>query len=197
MASYPPAPYVEHDRATLLDFLRHHPLATFIVADGSIPYATPLPLVLTADGGQLIGHLDANGPAATLVTTGRPALAVFHGPSSYISPDDYTTRQLPTYNYQQVHVRGTLLPVTDDGFAEADLRTLIAAMEGRNGWQLPTEDPRVKPLLPQIVAFRLQIDDIVGRFKLSQDKRPADRDAAHAKLEHSMGCPVLRAPSTR
>ena len=196
MSNYPPSPYLEHDRATLLALIRAQPLATFTLADGGYPYATPLPMVLRESGTQLLAHLDANNPCAPLLRDGAEALAIFHGPSSYISPTDYTTRQLPTYNYAQVHVRGTLERIDDPARVTAHLDGLVEAMEADGHWELAPGDARVPPLLPHIVAFRLHVREITGRYKLSQDKRPADRDAAHAKLERTMGCPVARAPST-
>ena len=36
-------------------------------------------------------------------------------------------------------------------------------------------DPRVAPLLGHIVGFEIAIRSIEGRFKLGQDKSPADR----------------------
>ena len=196
MADYPPSSYLEHDRETLLALIRAQPLATFIVADGGVPFATPLPMVLRASDTILSAHLDANNPCAHLIQDGAPALAIFHGPSAYISPADYTTRQLPTYNYMQVHVRGSLRRIGADGQLQADLSALVDAMETEGRWRLEPDDARVPPLLPLIVGFHLEIAEISGRFKLSQDKRAADRDAAHAKLERAAGCPVDRPPSS-
>ena len=225
MANYPPPHYLEHDRETLLTLMRTQPLATFIVADGGFPYATPVPMVLresaqipgspahdstvsdsaairqrsgpqSDSAAVLLAHLDANNPCAPRLQTGVPALAIFHGPSSYITPTDYTTRQLPTYNYAQVHVRGTLERLEDLTQVKADLHALVEQMEANGHWVLAPDDARVPPLLCQIVGFRLHVSEITGRYKLSQDKRAADRDAAHAKLERTMGCPVVRPPST-
>lgn len=182
--TYPPPHYLEPDRASALALVRDYPLASFIVADGDRPYATALPMVLAdpdAASCELVAHLDANNPAAELVADGREALAVFHGPSSYISPADYTTRQLPTYNYLHVHARGRLRRVSD-AEARADLYRLSRAMEPAGRWALAEDDGRVNALLPHIVGFRLVVEELTGRFKLSQDKRLADREAAWARL---------------
>ena len=200
-AAYPPAHYDEPRRAEQLRLIREQPLATFVVADdGGRPYVTPVPLVLAQaapdvtplpDGAlQLLGHLDANNPAAAWILDGRAAAAVFHGPSAYISPRDYVSRQLPTYNYQQVHAHGRLQRLTDPAHVAADMRALTEAMEGPNGWAFPEDDPRVPALVPHVVAFRLTVERLDGRFKLSQDKRPADRAAADAKLARASGCPI-------
>lgn len=200
-AAYPPPHYDEPRLTEQLRLAREQPLATFAVADdGGRPYVTPVPLVLAQappadDGGgtgasgsgsghglEFLGHLDANNPAAAWIRDGRPAVAVFHGPSGYISPDDYHTRQLPTYNYRQVHVHGRLRRVTDPAAVAADMRALVVAMEGPDGWRLAEDDPRVAALLPQVTAFRIEVERVDGRFKLSQDKRPDDRAAAAAKL---------------
>ena len=203
-SAYPPPYYDEPRRAEQLRLMREQPLATFIVAgDDGRPYPTPVPLVLAsgflaeaapASDMQLLGHLDANNPAAAWIRDGRAAVAVFHGASAYISPDDYVSRQLPTYNYEQVYAEGTLRRVTDAGEVAADMHALIAAMEGPGGWRLAEDDPRLPALIPHVVAFRLEVTQLRGRFKLSQDKRAADRAAADAKLR---GAPANIPPPRR
>jgi len=153
------------------------------VAEGDQPFATPLPLVLAeAEPLQLLGHLDANNPAADLIQDGRKVLAIFHGPNAYISPTDMTTKQLPTYNYQQVFVRGKLTRHVDLADVQADIHALVRAMESKRKWDLESNDPRLIALLPLVVGFRIEIESISGRFKVSQDKIKADRDVAMRKL---------------
>ena len=189
---YPPAAYREHELAKAHALIRARPLATFIVAEGGQPFATPLPMVLDETSTYLLSHLDANNPAAKLIADGRRALAIFHGPSAYISPADYVTRQLPTYNYLQAHVHGTLERIDGAARARGDLYALSRAMEPEGRFVLADDDARVAALLPHIVAFRLHVERVDGRFKLSQDKRAPDREAARAKLERVSGCPIER-----
>lgn len=189
--NYPPRAYRSADQEAQRRLIRSYPLATFIVAAGGQPYATSMPMVLSEDGSYLLTHMDANNPAGALVRDGARALAIFHGPSVYISPADYHSKQLPTYNYQQVHVHGTLERIEDRERAREDLYALSRAMEPEGRWALPEEDPRVDPLLPHIVALRLHVERMDGRFKLSQDKRPADQQAAMDKLRREGGCPVV------
>jgi len=199
--AYPPPHYNEPNLEAQLQLIRKQPLATFIIADGNTPLATPLPLVLakadilpdgklwTGSAGssptenqQLLGHLDANNPAADLIQNGREALAIFHGPNTYISPTDYTTKQLPTYNYQQVFVQGTLIRHTNHADVQADIHALVHAMEPEGNWDLSPDDPRIAALIGQVVGFRLVISSITGRFKLSQDKKAADQAAVLRKM---------------
>ena len=182
MSDYPPRDYLEPDRQTLIALMREHPLATFVVADADSPLATPVPLAFDTASEELVGHLDANNPAAALIADGRPALAIFRGPSAYISPRDYVGRHLPTYNYREVHARGVLRERATDQALRDDLHFLIEAMEGEGGWRLARDDARVAPLLPHIVGFRLRVDTLTGRFKMGQDKRPADHAAMLRKF---------------
>ncbi|MFK8056008.1 MAG: FMN-binding negative transcriptional regulator [Saprospiraceae bacterium] len=193
--SYPPPHYNEPDFEAHLQLMREQPLATFIVADSDVPFATPLPLVLAHSASlkagfsekgnqmQLLGHLDANNPAADLIQDGREVLAIYHGPNAYISPTDYHTKgRLPTYNYKQVFVRGKLQRLTDHADVQADLHALVKVMEPEGKWDISNDDPRIKALLPHIVGFRIHVESVTGRFKLSQDKVKADREAAMQKL---------------
>ena len=192
-AQYPPRHYIEYDRQSLLAAVRAHPLATFVVANEALPYATPLPMVLLAESEpvapSLLAHLDANNPVVQFMRDGLAGLAVFRGPSSYISPNDYTTRQLPTYNYVEVQALGKV-QLLDRATTRADLLRLSAAMEAEPERRLRADDPRIDPLLDQVLGFRLTDLQLTGRFKLSQDKRLADREAAWTKLQAS--CPHLR-----
>lgn len=190
MADYPPHYYLQHDAHQHVELIRKYPLATLIVASEDVPFATPLPLILMEEDTsprskssmQLAGHLDANNPAARLIQDGLKALVIFHGPSVYISPTDYTTRQLPTYNYMQVHVRGTFVRHTEDAAIHADIHALVRAMEPEGKWELADDDPRVPVLIPHIVGFRIQVEEMTGRFKLSQDKNAKDRGVTWRKL---------------
>ena len=186
MDAYPPVHYITTDETRQRALIAAFPLASFVVSADTGPLLTPLPLILDRQqgalaGAELLGHLDRRNPAAQLLSDGTPALAVFHAQSAYISPADYHTRQLPTYNYMQVHVSGSVRLV-DESQAKNDLYALSRAMEPEGRWTLDDDDPRVGPLLEHITAFRLRIEDVKGRFKLSQDKRQPDREAAWRKL---------------
>jgi transcriptional regulator len=104
-------------------------------------------------------------------------LAVFSGPSAYISPAHYDTKlAVPTWNYIAVHVYGTLKLIDDLAGKDALLKRLIAQHEPgyAEQWRgLPTAYQ--DKMLNAIVGFRLQVTRWEGKFKLSQNRPAPER----------------------
>jgi transcriptional regulator len=171
------------DRAVLLEAMRAYSFAILFGPQtspegGSIPVATHLPLVVQDEGphGLLIGHFArANRHWQSLA--GRKTLVVFPGPHSYVSPSLYEEElSVPTWNYIAIHAYGTLSLVEEDAGKEALLAELIAmhdpvyAKQWRN---LP--DGYRRTLLGNITGFRIPIERIEGKFKLSQNRKEQER----------------------
>ena len=171
------------DRATLLEAMRAYSFA--ILCGGrttpeseSIPEATHLPLVVKDEGphGLLEGHFArANRQWQSLA--GRETLVVFSGPHSYISPSLYEEElSVPTWNYIAIHAYGTLRLVEDDAGKEALLTGLIAVHDAAYAarWRGFPEGYR-RTMLGNIVGFRIPIDRVEGKFKLSQNRSEPER----------------------
>ena len=68
--------------------------------------ATHLPLLLSEDKTELIGHF-ATANSQWVDLEGQEILVIFQGPHCYISPSWYETQEtVPTWNYVTVHVKG-------------------------------------------------------------------------------------------
>jgi transcriptional regulator len=183
------------DRATLIEAMRTWSFATlFGPNENGRPMATHLPLVVLDEGehGVLEGHF-AKANSHWKGLAGRETLVVFSGPHSYVSPSLYAERKsVPTWNYVAVHAYGTLRIAGDqeDDFAlnfikkDALVKRLIALHEPAYTmqWNELPESYR-EGMLRGIVGFRLEIQQIEGKFKLSQNRPEEDRRnvfAAHA-----------------
>jgi L-ornithine N5-monooxygenase len=203
---YPPARHIEHSPAKLFAVIERFPFATLISARGvDDPLVTHLPLILDRTRGHqgiLFGHVDRSNPQAE-VLDGRRVTAIFHGPNSYISPHVYSTNQLPTWNSINVHVSGRVRVLSERAAIIAGLCKIAACSEdGPAPFRLFPDDPRIDKLIDHIVAFELEIEKIVGRFKLSQDRNDRDRQLAgqalarrseqgeRAVVEYVLGCPL-------
>ncbi|MEP7245588.1 MAG: amino acid adenylation domain-containing protein [Gammaproteobacteria bacterium] len=198
---YPPKRHLEDDPEKLYAVLESCRFATLVSARDGEPVITHVPLILDRTKGlkgTLFGHMDRANPHLDLLA-GREVLAVFHGPNAYISPHVYTTEQLPTWNSVSVHVRGKVQLLSN---REALLHGLasISATDTRAGaYRLDLEAPVIDRLTNYIVGFEIQIDELIGRFKLSQDRNAADQRLAaielarsseageRALIEHAMG----------
>lgn len=153
------------------------------------PFVTNLPLLLDRSRGPygtLLGHLARpNDHATALFESKAPALAVFHGPYSYVTPSWYPNRDMPgTYYYSAVHCYGRIRQQSDQDL-EATLRVLSDRMEQPipGGWRID-EVPRseITRRIPYIVGFELEIDRLEAKFKLGQDEPRKDALAVAERL---------------
>jgi len=149
--------------------------------------ATHLPLVVKDEGehGLIEGHFArANRHWQSLA--GRQTLVVFPGPHSYVSPTLYVEPlSVPTWNYIAIHAYGTLSLVEVDPGKEALLKGLIQTHDPayEEKWRAMPDGFR-RTMLAGIIGFRIPIDRIEGKFKISQNRSPEERrnvQAAQAK----------------
>jgi transcriptional regulator len=176
------------DRAVLIEAMQAYSFA-ILFGPQSTPEslaplaATHLPLVVKDEGphGLLEGHF-ARANRHWQALAGQETLAVFAGPHSYVSPALYADPlSVPTWNYIAVHAYGTLELVEDEAGKEALLAGLIRAHEPAfaEKWRDLPGDFR-RSMLAGIVGFRIAIERIEGKFKLSQNRSAAERSNIHA-----------------
>ena len=188
--AYPPPRHLEADPEKLYAVLQHFKFATLVSSGDEGPQVTHLPLTLDRSRGRkgvLFGHLDRSNPHVNALQ-GQRVLAIFHGPNAYISPHTYQSSQLPTWNSIAVHVRGTVRLLDDNAALVRGLASICEQSDGAPGaYRLAPNDPRIGRLIDFIVGFEIEIDEMVGRFKLSQDRNETDRRlAAQEFLRHTV-----------
>jgi transcriptional regulator len=150
--------------------------------NAGLPFASHLPfLVDPARGanGTLIAHMARANPQWQHFTSGKPALAMFHGPHAYISPAWYATHPaVPTWNYIAVHAYGVPKIVDAPGAMESILGRLVDANEAANGttWHMDgLTEQYLGGMMRAIVAFEIPIDRLEGKAKLSQNRDATDQ----------------------
>ena len=176
------------DRAVLLEAMRAYSFAILFGPQSTPdsiapPAATHLPLVVKDEGehGLIEGHF-ARANRHWQALAGRETLVVFSGPHSYVSPTLYVEPlSVPTWNYIAIHAYGTLSLVEDEPGKEAILSSLIEIHEPAylEKWRAMPEGFR-RTMLAGIVGFRIPIARIEGKFKLSQNRTPAERQNIRA-----------------
>lgn len=174
--------------------IEQNPWALLVSNDDDGPLATNLPLLIeetsTVDVQaqvSLIGHLArGNQHLAHLQSTPTNVLAIFEGPSSYVTASWYPDRQMPsTYYYTAVHCYGRLEFQSVDEL-DRSLEDLTDRMEAPhpNSWRT-SEIPRSEIVrrLPVITGFRFLIERMEAKFKLGQDEPLRDALAVADVLE--------------
>ncbi len=192
---YQPAHFASTDRAHALALMRAHPLATLISvppgADDPLISHAPL-MVVGADAPaadalpplHLLGHLAQANPHAHALRDGTSVTAIFHGPQGYVSPAWYQARKaVPTWNYAVVHVRGTVSRIDQSEGKEDVLKSLIDRHDPpyRPQWDELDLDYR-EGMKRGIVGFAIAVVAIAAKFKVSQNRSPADRAAVFAAM---------------
>lgn len=189
-AEYPPKRHLDMDSDHLRAVIERYRFATMISARGADePVVTQLPFTLDTSRGSLgvlFGHLDSANPHTELLD-GRRVLVLFHGPNGYISPHVYQSPQLPTWNSITVEVRGRARILRDkDAVVEGLVGIAAAADPSPGGFRLTHEAAGDERLFPFLFGFEIDIEEMKGRFKLSQDRDDTDRWLAARALAQGM-----------
>lgn len=158
-----------------------------ITVNNGEPALSLIPLILDADRKSLYGHFAKANPQWRQLQNGQNVTALFQGPHAYISPAWYEPQDdnVPTWNYVAAEVKGQAEIIDDPTSAFEVLKKMTQTFEARyqTGWHLPdTPSAELKDLLRAIVAFKINIETVRGKFKLSQAQPPKDRETVIQEL---------------
>ena len=185
---YIPKPQLVADRQFLQDFMDEFAFADLITASPAIRI-THIPVLLdrtAAPYGTLYGHISRQNPQSKVFDGRAPAVIVFRGPDSYISPTWYSKPEaVPTWNFAVVHATGKPKPVTDPKAIHDFLARLIQKFEGKdsayNFAKLP--ESYTSSLIAGVIGFEMQVDLLEGKFKLGQDRSDLDKQSILKNLQ--------------
>ena len=174
---YTPKLYREEDRAKIIKFLRQNEFAILVTYDGEKPTASHLLVEIFEEGEKLFinGHMSRANPLWKTFEKNAEVLAIFHGPHTYISPTWYNHVNVPTWNYQAVHVYGKPRIVEDYDEAYQILKRLTDRHETASHYKLETlPQDFVAKEIKGIVAFQIEVTKIEANYKLSQNRNDED-----------------------
>jgi transcriptional regulator len=177
---YCPKHFQEIRPASLIKMIEQFPLATIICNSPSGMVADHIPLMFEAlpnSSGKLVGHI-AKSNSLWKIPSNQEILVVFQGPSTYISPNWYATKQeagkvVPTWNYAVVHVYCTLEAIHDPAKVMEIITALTDQQEATqpHPWSV-TDAPSefIERLVSNIVGVELKIKSMQGKWKVSQNQ---------------------------
>lgn len=185
---YVPEPYRQDDPQTLHAFMRTYPFATLVT--GPVPQATHIPMVFDAVAGVLRGHLARGNSHWKTPASGQPALAIFLGPHAYVSPQWYPSKKaegkvVPTWNYIAVHAHGHLTATEDPAWLHANITAITDQQEAQfpEPWKVSdAPEDYIRKMIAAIVGVELTVTSLTGKWKLSQNRPPADHDGVRDGL---------------
>jgi transcriptional regulator len=207
---YIPQHFAETRIDELHRIIREYPFGALVIngPDGLDANHLPFELDLKPTGlGTLVAHVARANSVWQDVRHGDEVLVIFRGEDAYISPNWYPSkheshRQVPTWNYQVVHVHGAITIRDDEKFLRGVVGRLTQTHERRaqntKPWKM-ADAPReyIDQMLTAIVGIEIEITRITGKSKLSQNKDERDRvNAANqlrARNQHSIADAMLNA----
>lgn len=178
---YIPSHFEEPRIEVMHDLIQTRPLATVITLSSGGIDANHIPLHLSDTEGRLgvlRGHVARANSMRHELIQDVEALAVFHGPDSYISPSWYPAKQehgrvIPTWNYAVVHAYGTLKIVDDPVWLMEHLQALTTKHEMAfpEPWAV-SDAPGdfIEKLLENIIGIEIAITRLKGKWKASQNQ---------------------------
>jgi transcriptional regulator len=178
---YIPQPHLVKDRKFLHDFMDEFAFVDLVTATPTIRI-THIPVILDRTAGKygtIRGHISRQNVQSKTFDGQQPAVIVFRGPHSYISPTWYVkTDVVPTWNFAVVHASGKLNPVADKKALHDLLAKLIGKFEKSATYDFAKlRDDYKYGLMAGIIGFEMEIELIEGKFKLGQERSAADKEA--------------------
>lgn len=186
--------FKEKDKQILLELLENHPFA--FLSGSSLsgePVATQIPIVFEERNGELFlqGHIMRNTDHHKAFVENPNALAVFTGPSTYVSASWYSNPQIgSTWNYMSVHVKGQMKFMSSDELIQLMRKFTLKFEKGNTHSQtiydnLP--ESFLQKMMPAIAGFEIKADKIENVFKLSQNRDEISYLNIISKLEEQGG----------
>jgi transcriptional regulator len=184
---YLPKHFEEARIQILHELICAHPLGALVTLTPSGLDANHMPFEIDPDPapfGTLRAHIARANPLWRDFSRNVEALAIFQGPGVYISPSWYLTKRetakvVPTWNYAVVHAHGALRVIDDRTWLRAFVERLTNRHEEarRDPWKV-TDAPAdfIETQLGAIIGLELTVTRLIGKWKVSQNRPPHDRD---------------------
>lgn len=208
---YLPAHFEENRREVIDALIGAQPFGALVTHGANGLDANHLPFEFDpARGpfGTLRAHVARANPVWREAAESPDALVIFQGPAAYISPTWYpskheTHRQVPTWNYIVVHAHGRIVVHDDEAFVRGLVARLTRKMEAGEPtpWKMgDAPADYVAQMLGAIVGIEIEVTKLTGKWKLSQNKTPADIRhagetllARESDMQHAVGHAMLDA----
>jgi transcriptional regulator len=184
------AKFIETRSENLHKVIHDYPLGTLLTKhDGEVEVNYAPFLVDHADNQILATHLP-RANSIWQVLDGQKVTILFNGPNAYISPSWYPGKHVhgkavPTWNYAAVHVHGTVRVIEDNAWLRSHLDALTDRHERgfANPWKVSdAPDDYIQKMVDAIVGLEISITKLEAKFKLGQNRAPADQMGVLAGL---------------
>lgn len=178
-----------HDDNEIFDLIDRTVLGTLVTPhEGGVAISHPI-FMIDRENRTLISHIAMSNDHGQYLRAGLPSVAILMDQGSYISSSwypNYPARDsAPTWSFMVAHIHG-VPEIMSDADTVRHLQDLVTHMErGRDRpWQMKELGPGgMGRRLPNILGYMMKIEKMEVKFKLGQDERSADMQAATEQLD--------------
>ncbi|REH48727.1 PaiB family negative transcriptional regulator [Tenacibaculum gallaicum] len=176
------------DKKEKIAFMKKYSFATIVTNKGNVPIATQLPFVIKENSNKLVlsGHFGATNEQVNHIEN-NTSLVIFTEPHAYISPSHYEKKKnVPTWDYISVHAYGKANILHNEVQKLEAIKEMINFYEKdyQKQWNNLPENYK-KGMLRGITAFELEVTELQGQQKLSQNRKEAEIGRIAEHLENS------------
>lgn len=181
-----PKQFKVSDFEEIREFVQQNSFGTLVTTRKGRPIATHLPLQWAKEGEDtfITGHMAYGNPQWRTFEANDEVLVMFQGPHAYISSSWYEHENVPTWNYQSVHVYGAAQLLSEEELKQDLANLLLKYEEHRENpvlWDKLSSELLEKEV-KGIVGFKIKIKEIQAANKLSQNRNAQDYENIVAKL---------------
>ena len=170
----------EEDRR---DFIRKNGFGIVVSTVEGKLWATHIPLML--EGNKLHGHISRGNKQWRELPQNEEVLVIFQGAHTYVSSSWYDHENVPSWNYEAVHVYGKVRTLSDEELLES-LRQLTNKYEKDSVRPVSVDTMSHKFLHTEMrgtIGFEIAIDRMEASFKLSQNRDEKNHRNIISELE--------------
>jgi len=177
-----PSIFVEERSHVVLSMLRQRSFGHLVCGDNGDLLSTPVPFIVDDEVQSVRMHLARPNPIFKQASSS--ALLIVPAGDAYISPSWYKSKAehgkvVPTWNYEVVHLHGSLEIHDNSEWLYGLLNDLTDYNERSNPtpWRVSdAPDEFIATTMKGIIGLELHVERIEAKRKLSQNRSAPDRD---------------------
>jgi len=183
---YTPKSFSVTDREELFDWVERWSFGKLASCQRGRIEINSYPFFLDREKGELLGHMARANTHWQSMMMADDLVVCFDGPHGYVSPRWYSQPNgVPTWNFLSVQVSGKVELIKTEAESISVLERLSDVNEQHygEGWTPAELDGgALQAMLKALVFFRIKIQGIEGKAKLSQNRSKMDRVGVIKKL---------------
>lgn len=160
-------------REQQLSFIEEHSFGDLVTCVDGLLEINHLPFLIDDSQNHLLTHVAKKNLHWQQVKKADDLRVVFRGPDAYISPNWYSeNRNVPTWNFLSVQVSGKASLISDKELVQLlDKLSQKHEAQFERPWRISKmPQSQLEAMCRAIVGIKIEITEIQGKAKLSQNK---------------------------